>query len=115
MIYNDNPVQHKLRKIHPNLESQIKYELSKLLKARIIFTIRHSKWVSNLVPVKKKNRDIHKKRPYPIMAVRLRPVYKCLLAAPTSNSANANLEQCNLVVWSHHASSRCSGSLLDDA
>lgn len=30
-------VQQKLRKIHPNLESQIKAELNKLLKSKIIF------------------------------------------------------------------------------
>lgn len=58
MTSNENPVQHKLRKIHPNLESQIKSELNKLLKAKIIFPIRHSKWVSNMVPVKKKSHDI---------------------------------------------------------
>jgi len=58
MISNDKPVQQKLRKIHPNLESQIKSELNKMLKAKIIFPIRHSKWVSNMVPVRKKNGDI---------------------------------------------------------
>ena len=36
MIDNEKPVQQKLRKIHPNLENQIKTELNKLLKARII-------------------------------------------------------------------------------
>jgi len=58
MISDEKPVQKKLRKIHPNLESQIKSELNKLLKAKIIFPIRHSKWVSNLVPVRKKNSGI---------------------------------------------------------
>lgn len=58
MIDNEKPVQQKLRKIHPNLENQIKTELNKLLRARIIFPIRHSKWVSNMVPVRKKNGDI---------------------------------------------------------
>jgi hypothetical protein len=51
-------VQQKLRKIHPNLELQIKKELNKLLQAKIIFPVRHSQWVSNLVPVRKKNGDI---------------------------------------------------------
>ena len=32
--------------------------MNKLLKAKIIFPVRHSRWVSNLVPVKKKNGDI---------------------------------------------------------
>jgi len=32
--------------------------LNKLLKAKIIFPVRHSRWVSNLIPVRKKNGDI---------------------------------------------------------
>ena len=32
--------------------------MNKLLKTKIIFPIGHSKWVSNLVPVRKKNGDI---------------------------------------------------------
>lgn len=59
MISNVKPMQQKLWNIHLNLESQIKSELNKILEARIIFTVRHSKWVSNLVPVRKKNGDIH--------------------------------------------------------
>ena len=55
MINDEKPVQQKLRKIHPNLENQIKSELNKLLKATIIFPVRHSKWVSNMVPVRNKN------------------------------------------------------------
>eukprot|EP00253_Pinus_taeda_P029900 PITA_29900 len=58
MINDEKPIQQKLRKIHPNLENQIKSELNKLLKAKIIFSVRHSKWVSNMVLVRKKNRDI---------------------------------------------------------
>lgn len=58
MLPEQKPVQQKLRKIHPNLESQIKTELNKLLKAKIIFPVRHSNWVSNMVHVRKKNGDI---------------------------------------------------------
>eukprot|EP00253_Pinus_taeda_P006092 PITA_06092 len=58
MLSEQKPVQQKLRKIHPNLESQIKTELNKLLKAKIIFPVRHSNRVSNMVPVRKKNGDI---------------------------------------------------------
>ena len=58
MLSEQKLVQQKLRKIHPNLESQIKLELNKLLKAKIIFPVRHSNWVSNMVPVRKKNGDI---------------------------------------------------------
>ena len=39
MIDDEKPIQQKLRKIHPNLENQIKSELNKLLKAKIIFPV----------------------------------------------------------------------------
>lgn len=58
IISNEEPVQQKLRKIHPNIESQIKAELNKVLKPKIIFLVRHLKWVSILVPVRKKNGNI---------------------------------------------------------
>jgi len=58
MISDEKPLQQKLRKIQPNFESQIKAELNKLLKAKIIFLVRHSKRVSNLVPIRKNNGDI---------------------------------------------------------
>eukprot|EP00253_Pinus_taeda_P029731 PITA_29731 len=58
MLLEQKPVQQKLRKIHPNLESQIKTELNKLLKEKIIFPVWHSNWVSNMVPVRKKNGEI---------------------------------------------------------
>ena len=58
VLPDQKSIQQKLRKIHPNLESQIKSELNKLLKAKIIFPVRHSNWVSNMVPVRKKNGDI---------------------------------------------------------
>ena len=50
--------QQKLRKIHPSLKSLVKKELNKLLAAKIIFPVEHTTWVSNLVPVKKKFREI---------------------------------------------------------
>ena len=52
------PYQQKLRKFHPDLEPQMKQELKKLLDAKIIFPVRHTEWVANLVPVRKKNGDI---------------------------------------------------------
>jgi hypothetical protein len=52
------PFQQKLRKMHPSLEPQVKDELNKLLAARIIFPVRHTQWIANLVPVRKKNGDI---------------------------------------------------------
>lgn len=53
------PIKQKLRKIHPNLEAHIKIELNNLLKAKTFFPVKRFKWVSNLVPVRKKNGDIH--------------------------------------------------------
>ena len=53
MVPEVKPILQKLRKIHPNLETQIKNELNKLLKSKIIFPVRHSKWVSNLVHFRK--------------------------------------------------------------
>ena len=50
------PYQQPLRKMHPKLEPLIQSEVKKLLDARIIFKVRHSEWVSNLVPVRK-NRE----------------------------------------------------------
>jgi hypothetical protein len=58
MKLQTNPFQQKLRKMHPSLESQVKAELNKLLAARIIFPVRHTQWISNIVPVRKKNGDI---------------------------------------------------------
>jgi hypothetical protein len=55
---NTKPFQQKLRKMHPNLEPLVKGELNKLLDAKIIFHVRHTQWIANLVPVRKKNGDI---------------------------------------------------------
>jgi hypothetical protein len=52
------PFQQKLRKIHPKLEPTIKKELNKLLPAKIVFLVRHTQWVSTLVPVRKKSGEI---------------------------------------------------------
>jgi hypothetical protein len=52
------PFQQKLRKMHPKLEPTVKKELNKLLTAKIIFSVRHTQWVSNLVLVRKKSGEI---------------------------------------------------------
>ena len=49
------PYHHKLRKMHPSIEPSMNKELNKILKDRIIFSVRHTQWISNLVPVHKKN------------------------------------------------------------
>lgn len=53
------PFQYKLRKMHPSLEPIVKSELNRILVAKIIFLVYHTKWVANLVSVWKKTRDIH--------------------------------------------------------
>ena len=45
------PYQQALRKMHPKLEPLIQSEVKKLLDAKIIFKVKHSEWVSNLIPV----------------------------------------------------------------
>jgi ribonuclease HI len=52
------PFQQKLRKMYPKLEPTVQKELNKLLSAKIIFPVRHTQWVSNLILVRKKNREI---------------------------------------------------------
>ena len=44
--------------MHPKLEPLIQSEVKKLLDAKIIFKVRHSELVSNLVLVRKKYREI---------------------------------------------------------
>ena len=44
--------------MHPSLEPSVKKELDKLLSARIIFLVRHTQWIANFVPVRKKNGEI---------------------------------------------------------
>ena len=44
--------------MHPKLEPLIQREVKKLLDARIIFKVRHSEWVSTLVPMRKNSREI---------------------------------------------------------
>ena len=52
------PFQQKLRKMHPSLEPLVKKELNKLLTTKIIFLVRHTTWVANLVPVRKKSDEM---------------------------------------------------------
>jgi hypothetical protein len=52
------PFQHKLKKMQPNLEPQVKSNLNNFWAARIIFLVNHTQWISNLVPVRKNNVDI---------------------------------------------------------
>ena len=50
--------RQKLRRINPKLLPVIEKEIKKLFDAKIIVTLRFSRWVANLVPVRKKNGEI---------------------------------------------------------
>ena len=44
--------------MNPKIEPLMRKELSKLIEANIIFPIKHSSWVANLVHVRKKSGEI---------------------------------------------------------
>ena len=52
------PVVQPARVFHTEVEAQIIQEVKKLLIAGFIKTIKHPKWLSNIVPVKRKNGQI---------------------------------------------------------
>eukprot|EP00253_Pinus_taeda_P029127 PITA_29127 len=55
---NATPFKQKLRPVSPLLLSLIEKEIKKLLDAKIIIPLRYSKWIANLVVVRKKNGEI---------------------------------------------------------
>lgn len=56
--HDAKPFRQKKRPINPTLAPKMQEELMKLRDVGIIKLIRNSSWVSNLVPVRKKNGDI---------------------------------------------------------
>jgi len=52
------PVKQKIRMMNPKLKPLVKIELEKLKKVGIIYPIKHSFWLSNLVIVRKKTTEI---------------------------------------------------------
>jgi hypothetical protein len=52
------PVVQPMRTFHPEVESQITQEVKKLLSTGFIKPIQYPRWLSNIVPVKKKNGQI---------------------------------------------------------
>ena len=52
------PVVQPMRTFHPEVEAQITQEVKKLISAGFIKPIQHPRWLSNIVPVKKKNGQI---------------------------------------------------------
>jgi hypothetical protein len=55
---NQNPFKQKLRRISPKLMPLIEKGIKKMYDAKIIVSLRFSKWVSNLVPTRKKRGEI---------------------------------------------------------
>jgi hypothetical protein len=52
------PIKKKSRQFNPLLLPIIEKKLKRLLEDKIIVPLRYSEWVSNLVPFRKKNREI---------------------------------------------------------
>jgi hypothetical protein len=52
------PVWQRLRPVHPRKAATIKIEVEKLLKAGFIYLVALTDWVSNLVPIDKKQGTI---------------------------------------------------------
>jgi hypothetical protein len=52
------PFKQNLRRINHLLLPLIEREVKKLFEAKIIVTLRHSRWLANVVPVRKKNGEI---------------------------------------------------------
>uniref|UniRef100_A0A151UEW0 Transposon Ty3-I Gag-Pol polyprotein n=1 Tax=Cajanus cajan TaxID=3821 RepID=A0A151UEW0_CAJCA len=55
MILGKKPVKQNPRRFAPQVIKKIKEEIERLLKAKFIRTSRYADWVSNIVPVIKKN------------------------------------------------------------
>ena len=52
------PFKQNLRRINPLLLPLVEKEVKKLFDSKIVVPIRFSKWLANLVPVRKKNGEI---------------------------------------------------------
>lgn len=52
---NEKPFKQKPRRVNSLLFPLIEKEIRKLFNAKIIVSLRHSKWLANIVPVRKKN------------------------------------------------------------
>jgi hypothetical protein len=55
---NAKPFKQKLRRMNPLLLPLIAKEVKKLFDAKIIVSLRFSKWLENLVPIRKKSGEI---------------------------------------------------------
>ena len=57
--FGTTPFRQKQRQYNPKISGTILAEIQTMLEAGIIFPIHHSSWVANIVPVRKKNGEIH--------------------------------------------------------
>jgi len=55
---NDKPFKRKLRRMNPLVLPLVEKEIRKLFEAKIIVSLRFSKWLDNLVPPRKKSGEI---------------------------------------------------------
>jgi hypothetical protein len=55
---DQKPFKQKLRRINPLLLPLIEKEVRKLFDSKIIVSLRFSKWLANLVPIRKKSGEI---------------------------------------------------------
>lgn len=52
------PVKQAQRRFHPDLIPLIEEEVSKLIKFGFIREVKYPRWISNIVPIKKKNGQV---------------------------------------------------------
>ena len=52
------PYKQPARRFHPRIYNRIKEEINRLLDAGFIRSCRYAEWISNIVPVEKKDRAI---------------------------------------------------------
>lgn len=55
---NTKLVRQRQRPVNPKLEPLMQKEVFRLIESSIIFPIKHTNWVSNLVPIRKKNGEL---------------------------------------------------------
>jgi hypothetical protein len=52
------PYQQLARRCNPNILPDIKAKITKLIEAKFIWQCRYAEWISNVVPVYKKNKKL---------------------------------------------------------
>ena len=55
---NVRPIKQAQRRFHPDLILQIENEVNKLIETDFIREVKYLTWISNIVPVRKKNDQI---------------------------------------------------------